>query len=80
MHFPPDPATLRPKEPKISDHLTPVSSCPHCGAPVYGKKFLMQAEEPIVQFTCTCRFSQGPKVDPVVEDPVPVYEWAGHAD
>jgi len=35
--------------------LDVVSSCPKCGAPVYGEKWLFATTRPTVKFSCECR-------------------------
>lgn len=35
-----------------------VGHCPHCGAPIYGRKHVV--EEPKIRFTCQCRMVVGP--------------------
>ena len=34
---------------------TIVSKCPHCGAPIYGKKRINDDTDPVVTFACVCR-------------------------
>lgn len=35
-----------------------VGTCPRCGAPMYGKKRIIQGEEPETVYSCTCRTTQ----------------------
>lgn len=32
-----------------------VSSCPRCGAPIYGRGFVIPGDDPQLQFSCECR-------------------------
>lgn len=31
-----------------------VGSCPHCGAPIYGPRWIAENEEPKVRYSCNC--------------------------
>ena len=37
-----------------SSHLVVLSSCPQCGAPIYGNRQVDYGEFPVVQYSCTC--------------------------
>lgn len=34
--------------------LTVVSSCPDCGAPIYGKEAIFSNEKPVIVMSCRC--------------------------
>jgi len=44
--------------PRWDKPLEIVGHCPHCGAPIYGKKQL--EGEPEIRYACECRLRYGP--------------------
>lgn len=44
--------------PRRDKPLEIVGHCPHCGAPIYGKKQL--EGEPEIRYACECRLRYGP--------------------